>query len=781
MSIHSDPAHKILDHAQVLLSRGDANGALDALDLGLSVQPAHQGLAQRKLELLRQMKRHSEAWSFGRSLPAGAKNAPILALLVHIALALNEVDAAHSLLREVEASNMDRSGYLLLASKVAEQCEGAGAAVLLLEELGSDIANRPKLMREYARLLVKLGRADEALNRLEEVVDRAPVPLLVLSLIKLEFASGRYDRVDILVSKHADLAEAHPDLRILAVRAADQQGDLPLALSRVEAAVLRFPDHRELNEAYWRLLSRSGRQRNAIEACLAFARSKPLHLASQLCSIRFLHSMKEEEACDTLIEQVRRLEPKNVDVLQIRAQVLLSRDDAMGALELLSNIHDSPTSPPSIQILLAKTEKALGYYSQAISRLENVVSDFPRHQQAKLALAQLFVLLGLVDRAQDLLENIPGGSSRLARSRWEVLSDIALQKGNLSEALNAIERAGSCDSTNGGIWRKRSQIQLFLGKTEDAWNSHLQALKLRSRNDVSGRSNTKARRSIPGQIMNEYRLSQPNEIQRYSASGTDQRDAMRYFRACVVNNPQSTSSALCLLGAIQRSGLIVDSPMKKLSEEKSSKIIPKKLFQYWDSKEIPDQVAGVMNENQILNPDFTYKKFNEAEARSYLREKGESEALRSFQIAPHAAAKADIFRLAVLWHEGGIFLDADDRCLNPLHTFIDLGCRFVGYQEKMMSVGNNFLAVRPKDPIIRDALQSATVAFSATQGESIWLSTGPGAITRAVALHGTGDDGSLCKGVWIMPMYRLRREIALHTRLSYKSTEKNWFETLKSV
>ncbi|WP_420396372.1 tetratricopeptide repeat protein [Nioella sp.] len=767
--------------ARFHLAQDDAAGALSALEAGLVQFPDDAVLCAQKLGVLRQLGRGSEAWLFGQSLPVSVRDGSVLPILIELALEHDDGGAARELLREAETSDMKRVRYLQIARKVVEQTEGADAALSLLDAHQSESGRSPQLTREYTRLLVLAGRLDDAVDVLEAAMAHSPSPLLILTLVKLELGKGRFDRVDALLQQHSGLAETQSDWHLFSIRSADRQSDLSLALSRAEVAVQQFPDNRDLNEAHWRLLSRLGQQSSAIEHCQAYAERRSAHLASQLAAIRFLLAAKQEEPCKDIIDRAERLAPDSLDVLRARARFHLAQDDAMGAKDVLKTVFDTPNLSPDFEIFLASVDKAIGNYTQAIDRLEKSLRIYPGHAQMSLKLARLLVLLGYSDRAREVLDKMPNGGMILSREQCLTRAAIALIEVQPGEAKQFIKQAIAYDPTRGELWSKRSQIELALGMTADAWQSHLKAMKLRVTNDVTGRSNNKVRSSIPGQILNEYRLSEPPEIQRHSAVGADQRKAMRYFRSHLEDNPSSMTAALCLLGAMWRAGQVTESFDESRLDARLTSRIPKQVFQFWDSRELPDQVAAVINENKALNPDFEFRRFSEQEARSYLAEKGETEALRGFRLAPHAAAKADIFRLAVLWYEGGVYMDADDRSLNPLSSFLNLRCRFVGFQEPMMSVGNNFLAVQPKDPIIRSALESASIAFSATQGESIWLATGPGAVTRAVALHGTKKDGTLSAGVWLMPMHRLQRDVATHIRLSYKSTAMNWFSTLKTA
>lgn len=207
--------------------------------------------------------------------------------------------------------------------------------------------------------------------------------------------------------------------------------------------------------------------------------------------------------------------------------------------------------------------------------------------------------------------------------------------------------------------------------------------------------------------------------------------------------------------------------------------IPRQIGHYWDAPEPPDQVKGLLDWNRALNPDYDFVCFNDRDAQYYLLDHDERPALQAYRLTRYAAARSDVFRLAWLWHEGGIWLDADDRCRVPYGEFIDHRLWFVGYQEHYWTVGNNFMAVGPRDPNIRDALDEATEALVEAPGADVWLSYGPGAISRALARHGTDAQGNLNPDIWIMPVHALIPRIAQHVRLNYKGTDSHWVRKMR--
>ena len=139
--------------------------------------------------------------------------------------------------------------------------------------------------------------------------------------------------------------------------------------------------------------------------------------------------------------------------------------------------------------------------------------------------------------------------------------------------------------------------------------------------------------------------------------------------------------------------------------------------------------------------------------------------------------KADLFRLAWLFGEGGVYADADDRCLRPLAAFVPAHADFVLYQEEYGTLGNNFIAVAPFHPVIGLALGLAVTAINRGDDDLLWLATGPGLMTRAVA-H-TLATSCLLPREWlartaVLQRHELAQGVAVHCAAAYKNTRRYW-------
>jgi mannosyltransferase OCH1-like enzyme len=239
--------------------------------------------------------------------------------------------------------------------------------------------------------------------------------------------------------------------------------------------------------------------------------------------------------------------------------------------------------------------------------------------------------------------------------------------------------------------------------------------------------------------------------------------------------PDYTAAAMFLLIELRRRNVLKPSP----TVDAARPTIPRRIAQFWDSEELPPDIERLARSWREQNSDMDYVRFSEPLARDYLRQV-DPEVLRAFDRARQPAMKADLFRLAYLQHDGGFYVDADDRCVAPLSTIDWREYNLILYQEDLGSIGNNFIAAAPHHPVVADALEQAVRAVNRGDVEMLWLSTGPGLISRAMVQHlvkpSTGIAEAL-RGTLVLERHELLAVASIHCRISYKLTAKHWSHT----
>ena len=167
---------------------------------------------------------------------------------------------------------------------------------------------------------------------------------------------------------------------------------------------------------------------------------------------------------------------------------------------------------------------------------------------------------------------------------------------------------------------------------------------------------------------------------------------------------------------------------------------PVPLLHYWHAREIPPDVQACMASWRVQNPSLEQRILCRDEAREIIAAHESPDMLLCFDEAPHPAVQSDIIRLVFLARDGGLYVDADERCVAPLSPLLQRleAVEFAGWlsPDTPSYLFNGFLAVRKGSPIIRAALDDMVALRREHRARGIrsdiWQVSGPGLITRAV-------------------------------------------------
>jgi mannosyltransferase OCH1-like enzyme len=278
--------------------------------------------------------------------------------------------------------------------------------------------------------------------------------------------------------------------------------------------------------------------------------------------------------------------------------------------------------------------------------------------------------------------------------------------------------------------------------------------------------------------LNEFQLDQ-NALRRILAAGElTGKKRLEALLATVRDFPDYTPASMLLLIEMRKQGHLKSLVTDRL--EKVESTIPKHVIQFWDTEKAPDDIAALNETWRVNNPEMTYTRFSDARARDFLKAIDNPAILKAYVQAREPAMKADIFRLAYLYHQGGYYADADDRSLAPIAKIDPGGCNLLLYQEDIGSLGNNFIGAVPRQPIIGRALADATDAINRGDTDMLWLATGPGLLSRTFTnvLAKAGQNWhSVAAEAVVLERHELLEMLAMHCVTSYKHTSRHWSRT----
>ena len=232
---------------------------------------------------------------------------------------------------------------------------------------------------------------------------------------------------------------------------------------------------------------------------------------------------------------------------------------------------------------------------------------------------------------------------------------------------------------------------------------------------------------------------------------------------------------------------------------------PYKIIQFWDTKAVPPDVARQVGEWARGVPDGHHLLFDDASAGEFISVNYPRYFRSAYDYCFHPAMKCDYFRLAYLYVNGGVYIDADDKMISALPIFDllardiliispiirrKLNGRAVGIKSGELSRGNleavngpecyfanSPIFVSRRNEIVRVALIRATNAILAAKRDgtrcNIHQTTGP--TNWTVAIVGTCLYAA-CGGT---PLPKIKvidwsRYAAQQQPLEYKSDNRYW-------
>lgn len=204
-----------------------------------------------------------------------------------------------------------------------------------------------------------------------------------------------------------------------------------------------------------------------------------------------------------------------------------------------------------------------------------------------------------------------------------------------------------------------------------------------------------------------------------------------------------------------------------------AEILPN-LFQFWDKPEPPEEVAVLM-ESWAADPDFTYRRFNAETADAYIAAHIGDRAAAAYRSCAVPAMQADFFRYCALYHEGGVWVDADSKNSGKLAAFIaDAGRGMLMNREQR--IANDFLFVRaPGDPLFEKVVAQAIENIENRTSQNVWMVTGPGIMTH---MHLDPLRKPWFNGFEIRPAREVREIVVFCNDLAYKTSEDDWRSVL---
>jgi tetratricopeptide (TPR) repeat protein len=595
----------------------------------------------------------------------------------------------------------------------------------------------PWTIVEFARELAEADRLDQARAVLRAAADRDPrEPIYDLHLGFFERAIGNRN-----------------EARAAFLRATGRDPNMDRA--QIELAVEDFAQ---------------GRASEAIESLRRLAEGKPEAAAAKEKLAEILHQLDELPQAIELQREALAIDPSNIWSHLKLAHGLARLGMRAEAEAILVNCQLRFGAAPEIEAARARVLTDRGDYGAARALLESAAARFPGHLDLWILLVTALIDAGEFARARETIEARRPGAARDEAKRWLLRGLLAAAEWDLERSHAFFADALKLDPADQSAAWAAARVAL-LGANVEAAQAYLNRFLVDNPSHRSfHRGAVRPSQTHLGQMLDEFNLDRVNLRAVQAALKTD--DPVSALARIVLDAPDYTPAAICYLIALRRQGRLAPGP----AQGGAPSPIPRRIVQFWDEN-IPPDIATLCAGWREAHPSFAYRLFSSEEARAYLASMGARAVLAAFDRAVEPAMKADIFRLAFLGREGGFYIDADDRCLAPLTTLNVADRSLVSYQEDYGTVGNNFIAASPGHPVIERALAHAVEAINRGDADVVWLSTGPGLLTREVASYLAADPERRLDELFIFDRHQIHEHVAIHCATAYKNTGKHWSRT----
>lgn len=589
--------------------------------------------------------------------------------------------------------------------------------------------------------LVRLARArgdqEAALAALENIPD--PPANLVLERSRLLAGLDRFDEALAVLRDGAAQFPGNPFFLTEAAMIWQERGDLAAARQLLEAAAAR--DTR--SAAPLLKLSDLARQLGEHEAALAYLaqarEERDPEIWVELCAAQVLFELGRYTQSEALLEQAAQTFGPQPLIVKIRAE-LMARDGRFGeARELITSAARTGKTDAAMVLLEAELAYRAGDTARAAA-LAAAMHPAP----PDLLAGQLFLQASLAEDAWD------NGAAALYQLVLQAKPD---HRGAISAMVHLAFLAGD----------------LSLAR------EHLRRL---ARLEMPGRKarglSTNISQSFLGQYFDEHAMEPEGMAAILQLREKPVPLRLARLRELAEQMPGWTPAATALLQALRQAGMFAPPP----APASGSPAIPRRIVQYWHGPPPPD-VAALMRTWERMHPGWEYRCFDDPAARAWIAANAPA-ALRAYLRADGPAQRSDVLRLAVLEREGGWYADADDRCLAPLSSLDTGATQFVAYQEEFATLGNNVIGAAPGQKIITLALENAVATLEQGNNDIVWLSTGPGLLSRSFVQAMPGQPAQwpdFLRDVMILSKPALRRAVATHCHASYKFSGGHWADT----
>lgn len=141
--------------------------------------------------------------------------------------------------------------------------------------------------------------------------------------------------------------------------------------------------------------------------------------------------------------------------------------------------------------------------------------------------------------------------------------------------------------------------------------------------------------------------------------------------------------------------------------------IPLQLWQTYKSKALPLKAVPLVQSWKNKNPNLKVNFMDDGQCDQFIKENFDDQFYKMYASLPFGVMKADVWRVAVVYINGGIYADTDTDCIVPISQWINPDDKLIVAVEQPNGALANFIfAASPKHPALLHVLNTFTEFYN---------------------------------------------------------------------
>ncbi len=135
-------------------------------------------------------------------------------------------------------------------------------------------------------------------------------------------------------------------------------------------------------------------------------------------------------------------------------------------------------------------------------------------------------------------------------------------------------------------------------------------------------------------------------------------------------------------------------------------MIPKKIFQTWETSDIPDNLRTCITNIKNTHPDFEHYLYDNQMREDFIKSNFNKSVYDAYKLLIPGAYRADLWRLCVLYIHGGFYLDIKLSCVGDFdfNQLLDTKHFCKDIKSSGGGIYNAFMVAEPSNPDIKKGI-----------------------------------------------------------------------------